>query len=91
MDSFIKPYLYELNELPDIVEDIQVDANNSITYVGFVKPGTTNTNQAKFKIKRVTVTTAGLSTITVTEWAEGNVQYTKVWDNRAGYNYSFKK
>lgn len=88
--SFIKPFMYEQNELPDIVEDISVDANTSITYVGFALNKTKTTDQATFKIKRITVVTAGNKTTTVTEWAQGSIKYDKVWDNRDIYNYSFK-
>jgi hypothetical protein len=91
MSDFIKPYLWEMSETPDIVEDIAVDANNSITYVGFCDTGTKLLTDAKFKIKRVTVSTAANKTTTVTEWAQSNVQYDKVWNDRALYNYSFKK
>lgn len=89
--NFIKPYLFEMNELPDIVEDVDIDANTRVTYVGFAETGSNLLNNPTFKIKRVTVVIAGNITTTTTMWAEGNLLYNKSWDERANYNYSFKK
>lgn len=82
--------MFEQNELPDLVEDVNIDANNRVTYVGFAETGSTLTANPTFKIKRVTVAIAGNITLTTTMWAEGNLKYNKIWDDRAAYNYSFK-
>jgi hypothetical protein len=80
-----------MNEVPDLVEDIDIDANNRITYVGFAETGSTLTSNPTFKIKRVAVAIVGNKTFTTTMWAEGNTKYNKIWDDRDAYNYSFKK
>lgn len=67
---------------PDIVDETGAPA---VTYLGWVKPGTVDTSEAKFKIKRITVD-AG---ITKTMWANGNRKYTNIWDQRGALNYSF--
>lgn len=76
--------LIEQGAAPDIVDDTGI---GGITYVGFAAPGTASTADAKFLIKRITV--AG--TITKTEYANGNRNFDKIWDNRAtgAYVYSF--
>jgi hypothetical protein len=75
--------LIDQGEIADIVDETVV----GVTYMGWCLAGTTATNQAKFKIKRVSAN-AG---ITITEYAGGNRDYSKIWDNRVGLQYSFLK
>lgn len=74
--------LIDENRPPDIVDE---SAAPAVTYVGFCTPGTVDTSQARFKIKRITVN-AG---ITVTTWANGTREYKNIWDNRAVLPYSY--
>lgn len=76
--------LYDQGQSPDIVDESGAPA---VTYLGWCSPGTVATIEPKFKIKRVSVN-AG---ITTTEWANGNRNFDKVWDNRAVLPYSFIK
>lgn len=70
-----------------LIADIADESVVGTTYMGWCLPGTTGTDQAKFKIKRITV----VAGITKNEYAGGNQDYDKVWDNRADLQYSFIK
>lgn len=56
----------------------------TIAYIGQALPGTAN-NAATWRIKLLTTQTDGDLSV---EWADGTSEFTKVWDNRAGYTYS---
>ncbi len=57
---------------------------NGFTYVGFAIPGSA-TSAAIWKIKRVDESV--LNDVKI-EWADGNISFDNVWDNRAGLSYS---
>lgn len=86
MNSLFPEY-YKFIITPDYVDETGV---NGITYLGFWSPGPTSGNQtaqARFQLRKVTVT----GTITKTEYAEGSAEFNKIWDNRTTYNYSLLK
>lgn len=58
------------------------EASAVITYVGIASPGSLPSN-AVWQIKRLNSTT-GL----VVEFANGNSNFTNIWDNRASLSYS---
>ncbi len=58
------------------------EASAVITYVGIAAPGSVTSN-AVWQIKRLNSTT-GL----VVEFANGNSNFTNIWDNRASLSYS---
>jgi hypothetical protein len=74
--------LIDENRPPDIVDESGAPA---VTYVGFALPGTVDTSEAKFKIKKITA----VAGITKTMWANGNRNYNNIWDNRAAIPYSY--
>jgi hypothetical protein len=76
--------LYLQGAAPDIVDEAAAPA---VTYLGWVAPGTVDPSEPKFMIKRISVA-AG---ITKTEWANGNRDFTNIWDNRAALPYSYIK
>jgi hypothetical protein len=76
--------LIDDNRPPDIVDESAAPAT---TYIGWVSPGTVDPSEPKFKIKRITVA-AG---ITITNWANGNRNYDKIWNDRAALPYSYIK
>lgn len=81
------PDYYKFVITPDLVDETGV---NGITYLGYWAPGPTGVNQlaqARFQIRRVTVS----GTITTTEFASGNAEFNKVWNDRATYTYSLLK
>jgi hypothetical protein len=81
------PAFYDFLQTPDYADETGV---SGITYLGYWSPGPIGGNQtaqARFLIKRVTVT----GTITKTEYASGNREFDKVWDDRATYTYSLLK
>lgn len=61
-----------------------VVASSTVSYIGKAPAGTA-TNAAAWKIQRVTTTVGGDLTV---EWADGNINYDNVWDNRAVLSYS---
>lgn len=72
--AFLK--MDESLEKADITEP-----SGGTTYVGYCLPGKdlTNKDEAVWAIKKVTVTGA----TTTIEWADGNMNFDNIWDNRA--------
>ena len=60
------------------------DGSNQLIYQGWAKPGTA-TSDASWVIARYTWS-SGLNT--KREWASGNHNFNKVWDDRASLSYS---
>lgn len=61
-----------------------VDQPDAVTtYIGSANPGTTLA-AASWQIKRITVT----GTITAIEFADGNLNFDNVWNNRASLTYN---
>ena len=58
-------------------------ATPTVTYFGYAKLGVRQ-NDAKWKIVRKTINL----TITITEYADGNMEYDNVWNDRTSLNYS---
>lgn len=67
---------------PSLIEE---DEENGITYVGYAASDAATTAEAKFKIKKITVS-GGITTIT---YPDGSRNFDKVWDDRATYTYNF--
>lgn len=67
----------------DEVYDIEVDTSIAgVTYVGQAAPGTAGASPL-WRIKRITDTATGSSV----DWANGNADFTNVWDNHLSYSY----
>lgn len=58
-----------------------VDA--STTYIGSSEPGTTTTS-ALWRIQKILVS----GSITTLSWADGNLNFDNIWDNRGSLTYS---
>ena len=58
-------------------------ASASVTYRGYAPLGT-GTDEAKWKIERDSKT----GNVTTTQYADGNMDYDNVWDNRASLSYT---
>ena len=67
----------------DAVDEI----SDALTYIGLCKPGCTGTDQLAWSICRI----EKFGTVTLIKWANGNCSFNLVWDDRAGYEYKFKK
>jgi hypothetical protein len=65
---------------PEPIVDV---ASGTVTYRGYADLGT-GTDEAKWKIVKVLI--AG--TVTTTQYADGNMLYDNIWDNRATLSYS---
>ena len=76
--------LIDQGQAPDIIDESTAPAT---TYLGWCLPGTVATNQAKYKLKRI----SNAAGITKTEWANGDQLYDNIWDDRAIIPYSFLK
>lgn len=64
--------------------NVQLDkVSESVTYIGYAAAGSA-TNAASWKIKKITTTG---DDIAIT-WADGNILFDNVWDNRASLTYS---
>lgn len=72
--------VFVTNQISD--DPLRVDVVDTIIYLGYADPGTA-TSSASWKIKRIDVTSGAIST-----WADGNVLYDNVWDNRVSLSYS---
>jgi len=57
-----------------------------VLYLGEAEPGYA-TNVAKWRIKKFTYD-AGTNNVAEVNWASGNDNFDKVWDNRTQYSYS---
>ena len=69
--------------LPDTLKTVKVDTvSASVTYVGVAAPGASAAD-AVWQIKKLSKTGTVLSVL----WADGNVEYDNVWDNRTGLTY----
>jgi hypothetical protein len=77
----------DLRGAADIVEEL----NPLVTYIGFCQQGTTGTNVPKWSILKITQSGTTVPIITKFEWAAGICSYNLIWDNRAVYEYSFRK
>lgn len=69
----------------DVIDTLAVrvdEASATVTYVGEAGPGAA-TSAAKWRIKKID-TTSG----TAVTWADGNVLFDNVWDDRAALTYS---
>ena len=62
----------------------EVDTTDgSVIYMGWAKMKG-NTSDAIWRIKRIIINGSNITTT----WAEGNIAFTHVWDNRLALNYS---
>jgi hypothetical protein len=74
-------YMTDQGETPDIIDE----SIQGWTYLGWCLPGTTGTDEPRFKIKRIQASNG----ITKNYWANGNRKYDKNWDARDSYQYTF--
>lgn len=68
---------------PSYIEQI----SDTLTYIGFCKPGTKADDDSKWCIKKV----EQIGTVTKTTFAEGSTSFNLQWSERAGYSYAFRK
>jgi hypothetical protein len=58
--------------------------NDNLLYRGEASPGTA-TNASAWRIRKITI---GVDGDVTEEWADGNSQFTKIWDNHLSLTYS---
>jgi len=63
-------------------------ASETVAYYGFAQFGCQGTNKTGWAIMRVTTRPDG---VTIKEWAAGNQDTNKIFDDYASYNYSLLK
>lgn len=71
-----------LNERKDVQKKFD-EASSTVTYIGEAESGSSSSD-AVWRIKKFTFS----GSITSLQWASGNTDYDKVWDNRTSYTYS---
>lgn len=59
----------------------RVDEQSTYTYIGRASPGSA-TSADTWQIKRITNASGDI------DWADGNIDFDNVWDDRAGLSYS---
>lgn len=59
-------------------------SGNNVEFVGKAEPGSA-TSAAVWQIMKLTYSG---NNVTDVEWADGNLNFDNVWDNRAGLSYS---
>lgn len=64
---------------------IEYDASNNPIYIGDAVPGTL-TSTSVWRIKKLTYDAS--NNPTDIQWADGNTNFDKIYDNRATYTYS---
>jgi hypothetical protein len=76
----------KIDQLNDklFMEPLQIDESNpQIIYRGFALPGAA-TSAAVWAIQRATIN----GDVTIYQWAAGNKNFDKIWDNRAALTYN---
>lgn len=59
------------------------EVNGNLTYIGFAKLGS-GTDEAKWQIFRINKT----GSVTLIQYADGDVRFNNIWDNRASLSYT---
>jgi hypothetical protein len=76
-----------IHNLPDLLtKKIEYDASNNPIYVGEAAPGTAVTT-AGWRIKLITYDAS--NNPTDVQWADGNTNFDKIWNNRSGGTYTY--
>ena len=84
--TILNEAICELNEVDTEVAQLALELDQvggSTTYVGEAQPGG-ETSDANWRIKRIIETGQDISI----EWAGGNANFDKVWDDRLSLTYS---
>lgn len=68
---------------PSLVVEKIDQASATVTYIGQAAPGTA-TSAAGWRIQRMSVS----GTVTTFEYADGDLSFNNIWDNRASLTYS---
>lgn len=71
--------------------DIIEEATDNVTYLGFCDANTPATSSPKWSILKIEQSGIVKPILTTFKWATGLCSYNLVWDNRADYEYTFKK
>jgi hypothetical protein len=74
-----------LASLDYYTEAVAYDANGNIQYKGWAAPGTAKAS-AGWRIMKITYD--GSQNITDKQWADGDLQFNNIWNNREGLSYS---
>ncbi len=69
----------------DMKHRVAYNANGEPEYIGYARPNTAE-SAAAWQIKKLTYDAN--NDVTAIDFAGGNNEYDKVWDNRASYTYN---
>jgi len=67
---------------PTLVEQ----ASETVTYIGFCRPGTNADSEDRWCIKKI----EQVGTLTVATYAEGSTNFNLKWSERVRYTYKFR-
>lgn len=73
----------DVEQQPSLVVEKIDQASATVTYIGQAAPGTA-TSAASWRIQRMSVS----GTVTTLEYADGDLNFNNIWDNRASLTYS---
>lgn len=73
----------DVEQQPSLVVEKIDQASASVTYIGQAAPGTA-TSTAGWRIQRMSVS----GTVTTLEYADGDLNFNNIWDNRVSLSYS---
>ena len=73
----------DVEQQPSLIVEKIDQASATVTYIGQAAPGTA-TSAASWRIQRMSVS----GTVTTLEYADGDLSFNNVWDNRAALSYS---
>lgn len=82
-----KNQIANLKASADLIEEV----SDLVTYLGFCASGTTGTDQPTWSVLKITQSGTVQPILTSFLWADGKCSYNKVWNDRAGYTYTYKK
>jgi hypothetical protein len=82
-DTQLRATAVPVADQPALVVELIDQASGTITYFGQAAPGTA-TSAASWRIQRMSVS----GTVTTFQYADGNLNFDNVWDNRAALTYS---
>lgn len=69
--------------------EIITNANGQVIYQGRCSSFTGNESQATWMIKKITMTEGDGSQIITEQFADGDIKYDNIWDNRASLTYKY--
>lgn len=80
--------MFDFGSAPPYQQVFDFSGGSAIVYIGWATPGVP-TSAAKWKIRKLTYTTVsdGSSQVSQIQYANSDVGFNSIWDNRATYTF----